>query len=90
MRSFLLTVLLLLDLEVSCTPTAWLAVAEAKGRHPGTYHSVSTKWLQSYLDECAWRYNHREFTRRLPGVRRVPVGEAKFRLLLGLACRPTA
>ncbi|MGA3184440.1 MAG: IS1595 family transposase [Candidatus Dormibacteria bacterium] len=56
----------------------------------GTYHSVSTKWLQSYLDEYAWRYNHREFTRRQSGVRRVPVGEAKFRLLLGLACRPTA
>jgi hypothetical protein len=51
---------------------------------------TATKWLQSYLNEYAWRYNHREFTRRQSGVRRVPVGEAKFRLLLGLACRPTA
>ncbi len=25
----------------------------------GTYHSVSSKWLQSYLNEYAWRYNHR-------------------------------
>jgi transposase-like protein len=54
----------------------------------GTYHSVSSKWLQSYLNEYAWRYNHREVTRRQPGVRRMPVGEAKFRLLLARACRP--
>jgi transposase-like protein len=26
---------------------------------PGTYHSVSRKWLQSYLNEYAWRYNGR-------------------------------
>lgn len=25
----------------------------------GVYHSVSSKWLQGYLDEYAWRYNHR-------------------------------
>ena len=25
----------------------------------GTYKKVSRKWLQSYLDEYAWRYNHR-------------------------------
>jgi len=25
----------------------------------GVYHSVSRKHLQSYLDEFAWRYNHR-------------------------------
>jgi len=25
----------------------------------GTYKLVSRKWLQSYLDEYAWRYNHR-------------------------------
>jgi transposase len=25
----------------------------------GTYKFVSTKWLQSYLDEYAWRYNQR-------------------------------
>ncbi len=56
----------------------------------GTYHSVSTKWLQSYLNEYTWRYNHREVTRPQPGAHRMPVGEAKFRLLLGRAARPTA
>ncbi|MBJ7594493.1 MAG: IS1595 family transposase [Candidatus Dormibacteraeota bacterium] len=56
----------------------------------GVYHSVSAKWLQSYLDEYAWRYNHQEFTRRQTGVKRVPNGEAKFRLLLDRACRPIA
>jgi transposase len=25
----------------------------------GVYHSVSKKWLQGYLNEYAWRYNHR-------------------------------
>jgi len=36
----------------------------------GTYHSVSKKWLQGYLNEYAWRYNHRDDR------------EAMFRLLL--------
>jgi transposase len=26
----------------------------------GTYHSVSVKWLQGYVNEYAWRYNHRD------------------------------
>ncbi len=56
----------------------------------GVYHSVSAKWLQSYLDEYAWRYNHREHTERGTGQRRLPVGEAKFRLLLGRAALPVA
>jgi transposase-like protein len=30
----------------------------------GTYHSVSSKWLQSYLNEYAWRYNERSNTHR--------------------------
>lgn len=25
----------------------------------GAYEHVSRKWFQSYLDECAWRYNMR-------------------------------
>ena len=36
----------------------------------GVYHSVSKKWLQGYLNEYAWRYNHRDDPR------------AMFRLLL--------
>jgi len=38
----------------------------------GVYHSVSTKHLQSYLSEYAWRYNHRN-------------GKAQFDSLLDLA-----
>ncbi len=26
----------------------------------GNYHSVSRRWLQGYLNEFVWRYNHRE------------------------------
>ena len=26
----------------------------------GVYHSVSKKWLQGYVNEYAWRYNHRD------------------------------
>jgi transposase len=26
----------------------------------GNYHGVSVKWLQSYVNEYAWRYNHRD------------------------------
>lgn len=28
----------------------------------GTHHMVSAKWLQGYLNEYAWRYNHRDDT----------------------------
>jgi transposase len=31
----------------------------------GTYHSVSRKWLQSYLNEYAWRYNERHNERAM-------------------------
>jgi len=44
----------------------------------GTHHAVSRKWLQSYVDEFAWRYNHRDNR------------EPMFRTLLGLACRSAA
>lgn len=30
----------------------------------GAYKKVSKKWLQSYLDEYAWRYNHRHHGQR--------------------------
>lgn len=26
----------------------------------GNYHAVSPKWLQGYLNEFVWRYNHRK------------------------------
>jgi transposase-like protein len=31
----------------------------------GVYHSVSPKWLQSYLNEYVWRYNHRDDPRAM-------------------------
>lgn len=31
----------------------------------GVYHSVSAKYLQSYLDENSYRYNHRNDTRAM-------------------------
>jgi hypothetical protein len=40
----------------------------------GAYKKVSRKWLQSYLDGYAWRFNHRN-------------GEAMFELLLTRAVR---
>ena len=46
-----------------------------KGGIGGVYHSVSQKYLQSYLSEYAWRFNHRNS------------GEAQFRLLLLRAAR---
>ena len=36
----------------------------------GVYHSVSPKWLQGYVNEYVWRYNHRDDP------------EAQFRTLL--------
>jgi transposase-like protein len=44
----------------------------------GTHHSVSPKWLQGYLNEYAWRYNHRDDPR------------AMFLTLLVRAARTTA
>jgi transposase len=41
----------------------------------GVYHAVSRKWLQSYVDEYAFRYNHRQ-------------GDDPFQALLGRAALP--
>ncbi|MGA2522055.1 MAG: transposase, partial [Acidimicrobiales bacterium] len=43
----------------------------------GTHHAVSPKWLQGYLNEYVWRYNHRDDRR------------AMFALLLLRAAKPT-
>lgn len=46
----------------------------------GTYHSVSTEWLQTYVDEYVFRYNNRDaggrgmFTAFLDRVEKVPSG----------------
>jgi transposase len=73
------------DVHTQTIEGFWSLVKSGIG---GVYHSVSAKWLQSYLDEYAWRYNHREHTPRGTGKRRVPTGEAKFRLLLARAAQP--
>jgi len=66
------------DVHTQTIEGFWSLVKSGIG---GVYHSVSAKWLQSYLDEDAWRYNHREHTKRGAGERRKPTGGAKFRLL---------
>lgn len=40
------------------TIEGWFGEREASTK--GTYRKVSHKWLQGYLNEFAWRYNHRE------------------------------
>ncbi len=45
--------------------------SQLKRSMDGTFHKVSPKYLQAYVDEFAWRYNHRKSE--------VPL----FRLLLG-------
>jgi hypothetical protein len=58
-----------------------------KGGIRRVYHVVPAKWLQSYLDEYARRYDHRERSGGRHGIRREPSGEAKFRLLFARACQ---
>jgi transposase len=41
----------------------------------GAYKKVSPRWLQSYIDEYAWRYNHRN-------------GRAMFKALVDRAAKP--
>jgi transposase len=43
----------------------------------GTHHAVSAKYLQGYLNEYQWRYNHRDL-----------VGPAMFTLMIEKAARP--
>jgi transposase-like protein len=44
------------DVHVNSLEEFWSLVKRGIG---GVYHSVSTKHLQSYVSEYAWRYNHR-------------------------------
>ena len=74
------------DVHTQTIEGFWSLVKRGIG---GVYHSVSAKWLQSYLDEYAFRYNHREQTIRRTGVRREPTGEQMFRLLVERAATTT-
>jgi hypothetical protein len=45
------------DVHVNTIEGFWSLVRRGIG---GVYHSVSTKYLQNYLDEYTFRYNNRE------------------------------
>jgi transposase-like protein len=49
------------DVHTNTIEGFWATVKRGIG---GNYHSVSTKYLQAYLDEYAFRYNNRMFTGR--------------------------
>jgi transposase len=57
------------------TVEGWFATVKA-GLH-GVFHGVSRRWLQSYINEYVFRYNHR-------------TGPDPFKVLVALAARPTA
>lgn len=61
------------DVHVNSLEGFWSLV---KRGIDGVYHSVSTKHLQSYVSEYAWRYNHRNDL------------QASFRTLLLRAAQP--
>jgi transposase-like protein len=61
------------DVHVNSLEGFWSLVKRGIG---GVYHSVSSKHLQSYLSEYAWRYNHRDDE------------QSSFRTLLLRAARP--
>ena len=45
------------DIHTNTIEGFWSLVKRGIG---GVYHSVSAKHLQGYLNEYAWRYNHRD------------------------------
>ena len=61
------------DVHTNTIEGFWSLVKRGIG---GVYHSVSAKHLQGYLNEYAWRYNHREN------------GQSLFRLVLRRSARP--
>ena len=49
------------DVHTNTIEGFWSTVKRGLG---GVYHSVSTEYLQTYLDEYAFRYNNRDITGR--------------------------
>jgi transposase len=45
------------DVHTNTIEGFWSLVKRGIG---GTHHAVSAKWLQGYLNDYVWRYNHRE------------------------------
>jgi transposase-like protein len=52
------------DVHTNCLEGFW---SQLKRSINGTYHCVSPKYLQSYVEEFAYRYNHREDLKSLFG-----------------------
>jgi transposase-like protein len=61
------------DVHTQTIDGFWSLVKRGIG---GTHHAVSPKWLQGYLNEYVWRYNHRDD------------GRAMFALLLLRSANP--
>ena len=47
-------------------PWVHVAIGNLKAFLLGTYHGVSAKYLQEYLDEFCYRFNRREWEAELP------------------------
>jgi transposase-like protein len=56
------------DIHTNSVEGFWSLIKRGIG---GVYHSVSSKYLQTYLDEYSWRYNRRD------------QGNLLFKVLLG-------
>jgi transposase-like protein len=50
------------DVHTNTIEGFWSLVKRGIG---GTHHAVSAKWLQGYLNEYVWRYNHRDDRRAM-------------------------
>ena len=68
------------DVHTNTIEGFWSLVKRGIG---GVYHSVSAKYLQSYLDEYSFRYNRRDsgndFPRAFGSGKRDGVSQARFR-----------
>jgi transposase-like protein len=55
--------------DISVEPFHWIhtIISNAKAFIQGTYHGISKKYLQSYLDEFCYRFNRRFFEKELFG-----------------------
>jgi transposase-like protein len=53
------------DVHTQTIESFW---AQVKNATSGVHHGVSKKWLQSYVSEYAWRWNHRGDERSMFGL----------------------
>jgi hypothetical protein len=62
-----------------------LAVTSKRGIG-GVYHSVSAKYLQGYINEYAWTYNHRDDTKSTFFTLLLRAANGSLWLFICLAC----